>query len=405
MPPINIPGTIPALMGLYVMKTSPPYTRFRALDSLRGLAALIVVFAHIFQAIPAPFHQAHPYLNPPLATLAAAGQFAVIVFFVLSGFVLSLPYWNAKNQPYALYMTRRFCRLYLPYAFAVLVAAFLCAALTDPASRLGWPMPVSSHIVKEHLLMTGVGSESTMLDGPLWSLIIEMRVSLIFPLLFLAVRRFEWAAIALGLIGSFVCCKLNALHGAQGEAGGHFGIDALGALLLTARYIPAFLFGIFAAGRLDTLRRLLASLPLALHAAICAGIVALHTFLFTSDLQYHGYGDILYGIMAIYLIISCTTFAALVRRLSGDLFLWLGDISYSLYLIHVPVLYAVINILQKDVGYGLAITVAVPAILVSAHLMYHLIERPSIWLGRKCATGLNWKRAPQVIFDTGTDAP
>jgi len=387
------------------MKTAPANTRFRALDSLRGLAALVVVFTHIYNVVPIPLHQAHPYLDLPLAVLSAAGQFSVIIFFVLSGFVLSLPYWNAKNQSYTSYMTRRFFRLYLPYAFAVLVAAFLCEALTDPASRLGWLLPVSPQIVREHLLMTGVGRESTVLDGPLWTLIIEMRVSLIFPLLFLAVRRFGWAAIILGVIGAFACCKLNALHGAQGETAIHFGNDALGALLLTGRYIPAFMFGIFVAGYLEPVRRIQASLPMALHAAICAGIVAIHILLFNRNLQDHGYGGILYGIMAVYLVASCATFAGLARRLSGRLFLWLGDISYSLYLIHVPVLYAVINVLHagSNVGYGMAIAAAVPAILLSAHFMHLLVERPSVWLGRKLAEGLSWKDAPQMGIDTSTE--
>lgn len=399
-------GTNNGRRRLNRMKIDPPNSRFRALDSLRGLAALLVVYTHICQVVPAAPSPLNPYLALPSLALSEAGPFAVMIFFVLSGFVLSLPNWRGKNKSYAPFIAQRFSRLYLPYAFAVLVAAILCWALTNPpASSLGWTLPVSPRIVGEHLLMTGIGPESTMLDRPMWTLIIEMRISLIFPLLFLAVRRFGWPALVVGVIAAFACCKINAWHGAQGETGSRIGTDTLGTLLLTGRYIPLFLFGIFTAGRLETVKRVLSSLPMTLHAAICVSIVLLHTFMVTRELQYHGYGDIIYGIMATYLVASCVTFAGLSRRLSGRLFLWLGDVSYSLYLIHVPVLYAVINVLQKQFGYGMAITVAVPLIFVSAQLMYRWVELPSVWLGRKFAERLSRKNTAQMTLAQGQILP
>jgi peptidoglycan/LPS O-acetylase OafA/YrhL len=66
------------------------------------------------------------YIDLPLLM---GGRFAVMLFFVLSGFVLALPYFAGTSAAYGPYLVRRFCRLYPPFAFAVLVSALLCYLL------------------------------------------------------------------------------------------------------------------------------------------------------------------------------------------------------------------------------------------------------------------------------------
>src|SRR5215471_18879899 len=47
------------------------------------------------------------------------GPAAVMLFFLLSGFVLSLPVWRGKPQRYSVFIVRRICRIYLPYLFGL----------------------------------------------------------------------------------------------------------------------------------------------------------------------------------------------------------------------------------------------------------------------------------------------
>ena len=116
-----------------------PGTRFAALDGLRGLAALVVVFGHLANASwPAFSNVGRPGAGvPPVGgvnwlvhrtplELLVAGHEAVIVFFVLSGFVLTLPLMGRGRRfdPLA-YYPRRVARLYLPVWAAVAVAVFL----------------------------------------------------------------------------------------------------------------------------------------------------------------------------------------------------------------------------------------------------------------------------------------
>ena len=118
----------------------PDAGRIAALDSLRGIAALSVVIYHCLLVYPEAFAvlggQGRNFLRggglevllltatPP--SLLWSGREAVLLFFVLSGFVLVLPFLS-PHPPAALpFLARRSCRLMLPCAAVVLgVAALL----------------------------------------------------------------------------------------------------------------------------------------------------------------------------------------------------------------------------------------------------------------------------------------
>lgn len=99
--------------------------------------------------------------NTPLH-LVWAGHEAVILFFILSGFVLSLPYYNKKNSKYKDYLIKRIFRIYLPY----LVSVFLAIACVFVFSRGGipelskwfngtWERQLTINQLLEHILMLG----------------------------------------------------------------------------------------------------------------------------------------------------------------------------------------------------------------------------------------------------------
>ena len=112
--------------------------RITALDSLRGLAALIVVFHHIDNTLD--LDGSNKTLGPifhhsPLRLLID-GRCAVMLFFVLSGFALSISI--GKNFNYWNYLIKRICRLMIPCVAGVLLAAtaFLII-LPKPIPELG----------------------------------------------------------------------------------------------------------------------------------------------------------------------------------------------------------------------------------------------------------------------------
>ena len=173
--------------------------RFRELDSIRGLAALIVVFHHYRLMW---FYQEAQTLNLRTILLYPlfAGRESVLLFFLLSGFVLAIPYIRGNSQPYSMFVLRRILRIYCPYlcglALAVVGNAVWHGSVElGPWADQSWLMPVSWKVVFENVLMVGI-RPMLQFNPAFWSLVIEMRMSIIFPLLFLWVRKMPaWAAL------------------------------------------------------------------------------------------------------------------------------------------------------------------------------------------------------------------
>jgi peptidoglycan/LPS O-acetylase OafA/YrhL len=170
--------------------------RLHELDSLRGLAAICVVFTH-FHDMWSPYSLANlpPHDLWKLLVLSPfyTGHEAVILFFLLSGLVLSLPYLRGKQQSYLPFVARRIVRIYGPYLAAILLA-IAGAAIWHNHAYHGewaahlWSTPVSLKLVTEHIAFLGV-YDWHQFDFAIWSLVHELRISIVFPLLFLLVSR------------------------------------------------------------------------------------------------------------------------------------------------------------------------------------------------------------------------
>ena len=168
----------------------------RALDSLRGLAALAVVFTHLLSM--------GPELGPELERLLGAtplravhtGRAPVVFFFVLSGYVLALSLLRPDAPGPFGFALRRALRLMPPVVAAVLLSAGLRALFyAGPLpvelgwdARLLWSEPVEASTLLRQALLLGADHRFT-LDIPLWSLVHEWRLSLAFPLVLLFRRR------------------------------------------------------------------------------------------------------------------------------------------------------------------------------------------------------------------------
>ena len=102
--------------------------RYASLDALRGIASLMVLTHHCVLAglvpVPPGFWTGLSRYTP--LHLFVSGRPPVILFFVLSGFVLAISL-NRPGTGYAAFAVRRLCRIYLPYA----------AASGSPRSRIG----------------------------------------------------------------------------------------------------------------------------------------------------------------------------------------------------------------------------------------------------------------------------
>ena len=238
-----------------------------------------------------------------------------------------------------------------------------------------WDRPLSLGYVVRNLMMTGIREDMT-LDLVMWSLVHELRISLVFPLLFVLTRRWPAATLVATLLIAVACTA--ALAGTDADG-------VLTSLADTARFVPLFVAGILIASRVDAVRRAVSRLPGALAAVLWVASVAL---MLAPGQSMSDYYNFVWGSGAVLLLWLTVGSARADRILSASPLVWLGRVSYSLYLIHVPLLVAAVHLADGILPLWLTIALVIPLTLLAAELMYRAAEEPSIRLGR-------WLTAPR----------
>ncbi len=397
--------------------------RVGELDSIRGIAALVVVFHHsangLFERWKFPLYTGVGLLHPHslaqlggwfLATparLLIAGPSAVSIFFALSGFVLALPILAHRQPPYRQYLIKRFFRLYIPFAAAVLLAAVLCAVLAaKPVPELdewfnsSWNEPVTWQLVLGHLAIPGIDRFQS-LDNPIWSLVHEMRISVVFPLL--AALAIAWPRRALAG-GVFAYLALTALK-KYGLI--HIGVpmmrDIAGSFAGSGQLALFFIAGAALAAHLDAVRNAVDGLS----SFVRIGLWFVSAVLLSIPDYNISYTFFFFGslIGALLLLVLCLTSARAQVMLGHALPRWLGRVSYSLYLVHLIVILAVVHAFHDRVPAWQLLTVAVPIALLVSEIMCRWVELPSQRLGkwlaaRMAAHALGAECEPVVISAT-----
>ena len=260
---------------------------------------------------------------------------------------------------YGRYAVRRVARIYVPFAAAILLSA-ACYALLDPADprpfsawfaslwRGGWSAPT----LLGHLAMPGTGRDD--LDPVIWSLVQELRISLALPALLWLARRGFFPLLLASM----------ALQLAVPEGRPFWGTGVDGSLTATSYFICFFVLGIGLA--LHT-----ASLPARPRLPMLAAALALLC-------GAAGANDLAYGAGALLLLAVVVGVPDRRSWLEARPLLWLGRVSYSLYLVHLPVFLVVIHALHPPAA---CLPLLVPASLLVAWAFNRLVERPAQRLG------------------------
>lgn len=377
--------------------------RLIALDAIRGIASLIVVTSHLFLMLPENIrHDLPMWLRLSPLRLLINGHGSVILFFVLSGYVLAIPFLHHERMPFGVYLIKRICRIYIPFCIAILLASILFV-YSAPL-----PTDVSSHwqhnewgekefslgAVIRHLAMTGTASDM-WLDGVMWSLVVEMRVSIVFPLI---------VALCLNTLRGIVfACAIYCLSTywiIVNESSFLSSDSFLGSAVVTLRFVPMFILGILLSKH---------HLPLAAHCerlgwlwrciliAIAVSVFYLPANMSCSSFGKSSYVDALWDMKCFYtfaidIFISLSSGAMIVlargvgskkSALTSAPILFLGKISYSLYLIHLPVMFYLFRVLWGNVDALWIYILTVPTCIGLAWIFYILVERPSTLLVRQ----------------------
>ena len=368
-------------MRIHLSSNLPPLT------GVRGLAALWTWIYHAWLVAgnrPIRIES----LNINLTPLFSQGWVGVDLFFVLSGFVLAWPFLGAaaRSFVYGEFIRRRSLRVIPAYYFQLLL--LLCAG----AIGFVWDLP-SFDSSLFHLLLTHNLREAWTFYAPWWTLPIEWYFYLVFPLLLAALLKRPGGSLILLLTAAIAW-----------RAGSFFWLEAtvaeatVGSKVWLMHQLPGridqFFVGIVAALLTHRLRSTLGTDFRARlsNYLVVGGAGLLILWLYVLAWSFAGYWQGEYG-LAFYwnsvaaLILGCFLVGlALEGRLAGRLFanrgmLWLGEISYSLYLWHFAVLVLLVE-LGVFIHFGgerlflWVIAFSLPTMIAVAALSWWVAERP-----------------------------
>ena len=303
--------------------------KYQALDSLRGIAALMVVFQHFWEMSNPSNARLKPWL------FFCAGHEAVILFFVLSGFVLSHQLRNFKFKQYPQFILRRILRIYPAYYIALACSAILLIYISryHPATLAQYGLTPWFYIWSSTNFDTPmwIGSLSLIshqgnsLDVATWSLFYEMWLSLAFPLIIFgfihskALLRTISLSLIIGI--SYYFWRYGNLLDNQWQS--------------IVYYSWYFICGMYLYYYHQRLKFSASWLGLLIGCALYFS-----NYLLFGKIASRMLHELLIAGGSCLIMINCLYFTPLKWLLDTMLFRFYGKISYSLYLFHLPVLYA-----------------------------------------------------------------
>jgi peptidoglycan/LPS O-acetylase OafA/YrhL len=370
-----------------------------ALDGIRGLAILSVLLIHLQQVgvVPERFHMANVLMH--------AGWCGVDLFFVLSGFLITLGLLDSKGSSnyFSTFYMRRLLRIF-PLYYLVVLAAMVCSvffAHWSPATPLfsdavggsifpTWKGWISHLLYFQNWWMPWKEPDSQNILGHFWSLGIEEQFYLLWPLCVWLLPERRLPAVCGGVCAAVLALRFGLV--------GLFHVPQHVVFMNTVTRADTLIVGAFCAvaarngGLLAKARRWL---PVAAVAGSCYMVVVA---LGLKDKQAQIYWTQTLGFTALALTFGPLVLWAYLRSGGGGWYdrvlsirplTGLGKYSYGLYVYHVPVIILAKILFGKSPWFGkdlvlggLFSVVTVAVAIGVAVLSYQLFEQRFLRLKR-----------------------
>ena len=338
------------------------------LTGIRALAALLVLGLHTDQNVPASATVVLPFL--------ARGYLGVDLFFVLSGFIITHVYCTSLAPPnrnaVRIFLWHRFIRLYPVHVavLAVLVALVYLAranhvALNNPQAWRG------ADILWQLALLHAWGvTPIAGWNAPSWSISAEWFAYLSFPLLAPALMLVRERLTALVIAIAALAATAAAFSIADWSLNTWVGAPAL-----------TRVFGEFLCGA-ALCRAVALSRGPPRPGGDLLGTAAFLLFLVGASTGLPDFG--LVALLALTILGAATAETAWARLLGCRPIVWLGEISYSIYMVHFPVLLVIRRVWER-MGFSqwttsaraLAFALTIGLVIAIAAMLFYAVERPA----------------------------
>ncbi len=355
-----------------------PRVRLDYLDTIRFFAALVVVFHHAYGFAIGNNIGQFPRVFAPIYHSMLYAHYAVDVFIVLSGYVLMIPVVRAPGLTlsggFGGYIRRRGRRILPPYYAALFLALFLLP-VTGSESDSWTSGGLFTHLILVHNLDSAWDSQ---INPALWSVATEWHIYFLFPLLLLPMVR-RWGAVAAMLVALALTVTPYALWPgfklAETACPWYLGLFAAGNAAAVLNFSTQPLF-----------QRLRERIPWRLVLPLLA-LSAPIIFALVSGGRRHWLNDPLVGILVAGFLAYCTNHrqqsrgGPLVAFLDARTLVKFGGFSYSLYLVHLPILALLRRFVPHDafsptLQFCLVIPVEIVCAVVVSYVFSLAFERP-----------------------------
>ena len=351
---------------------------FKALDGVRGLAILLVVSDHLSVVT---------LENPSwIGKLLQSGYLGVDLFFVLSGFLITMGLLKTRGQPGYLrnFYLRRAARI-MPLYYAVMILAVLFLIFVEPSrppldgyDSLVWPLTFTTNVAIALKMNWLLHSHYFVVDH-FWTLAVEMQFYLVWPVLILWVRGKRLPIALVGIIAFAIASRFVADH--------YLGKWSYGAYLLTICRMDQFAIG----GLLALFLQKEARPSAGQEKWIAIGFGALSAL--TIYLAIAGGGQ--FKPMVFALFFAFLMYFALTHPFAGKLFsnrvlVHLGKYSYAMYVFHhllyptakKHILNGLLSELSSSAQQALYLVILLAFTYLLARISWVVIERPFLrWKG------------------------
>jgi len=318
------------------MQSIPPNSKphYPILDGLRGVAAILVVCFHVFEA----------HATSRFTQIINHGYLAVDFFFLLSGFVVGYAYDDRwKKMSVAGFSRRRLIRLQPMVIMGMLIGA-VCFYFQDSVL---WP-GISEVPVWKVLLVMLIGftliplppsmdirgwTEMHALNGPGWSLFYEYIANILYALL---VRRFSKTLLSILVVLAAAALIHLAVTSPNGDVVGGWALEPTQLHIGFVRMLYPFFAGLLLCriGKLIQVKQAFQWCSLLLVI-----ILAMPRIGGPENVWMNGLYDSLSIIFLFPLIVFLGASGAIAGKYAARVCKFFGDISYPLYITHYPLIY------------------------------------------------------------------
>lgn len=340
----------------------------------RFVAAMVIVLYHYGIDV-------YPFDSGLLKDWIEDGPISVNYFFFLSGFILTVAYWDRlQAKGYKDFLLARFARIYPVYLLGFLLALFLGMLLIGAYPR-GFSIILQSLLL--HAWVPGICLE---INYPSWSLSVEAFLYLTFPLLFALMRKwgdikFIIMAIAFWAISGIWYVYLTHYASVDSPNFGEF------VNYFPINHLNTFVFGMAAAIVFIRLkdRKIPSYLPTVVFilSLLFFGII----YIYDNPWTINAHNGLLSPLFLVILVSLSLDKSFVSSIMGGKTLAFFGEISYGVYILQYPVylLYAPVRD-NYLLGFGplTNLFIYITLLLVISSLIFYYFERPlRVWIKKK----------------------